>query len=112
MHSILFEYATAVSPSPEQTGRTTAHGLKHLVAVEHPLTPSKLLAAELQFLIWFQGNAPGKELLDWAAKDPGSGRVFSQYRSEMRKILDLTEMQRERARSAGDGGPYLTIVES
>ncbi len=79
MAHILFDYVTGLTPAPGQHSRSTAHGLQYLIEVEHPLTPQKLLAAEVQFLIWFQGNSPGRELLEWVAKDPASGRVFARY---------------------------------
>ena len=110
--SIQFEYAASTVPTAGQTSRSTVHGLQHLVEIEHPLTPQKLLAAELQFLIWFQGNSPGRELLDWVAKDPGSGRIFARYHSDLRKILDMTETQRALVRRVGEGGARFTIVEN
>lgn len=112
MAHILFDYVTGLTPAPGQHSRSTAHGLQYLIEVEHPLTPQKLLAAEVQFLIWFQGNSPGRELLEWVAKDPASGRVFARYHSDLRKILDTIETQRGLLRRFGEGEPRFTIVEN
>lgn len=45
-------------------GASTAHGIKHTIEVEGPLTQPKLSQAELQSLFWFQATNPGCELLE------------------------------------------------
>ncbi|MDR6874799.1 hypothetical protein J2Y55_005837 [Bosea sp. BE125] len=98
MSKIVFEHAKWMPSQGSVPGASTAHGIKHTVEVEDPLTQPKLAQAELQFLFWFQANNPGCELLEWAAKDAATGTVFSQYRSHVRAITERVEIQKNLVR--------------
>lgn len=98
MAKVIFEYATRTPSRGPIPGASTSHGIRHDVEVTEPLTPSKLAQAEQQFLIWLRASNPDCELLEWVAKDAGTGTVFSQYRSHLRGIMDRTETLRNLAR--------------
>jgi hypothetical protein len=98
MSKIVFEYAKWTPSQGPIPGASTAHGVRHEVEIEDPLTQPKLSQAELQFLFWFQANNPGCELLEWAAKDAALGTVFSHYRSHVRAITERVETQRNLVR--------------